>query len=475
MPTNSTITHSFHYHIEKTLGEGGMGTVYLAQDLKRQRKVAIKALKPQFSVNPEIRKRFENEARLMATLFHPNIVALYDYLEVSGSIYIIMEYVQGITLEKYIQEIQGPIPEAKAIQIFKQVLDAFVYAHKKGIIHRDIKPANIMLLPKEKVKVLDFGIAKNLKEDVENLTKAGVKMGTIFYMSPEQVRGEELDQRSDIYSLGITLFEMLTGRNPYQHYDSEFEISQLIINQALPKAKYFYPRVSDFMQDIIDRATAKNPQERFPTVEAMRNALLKKEAILPANTSTKEWIFEPKTNTQHEIVLETISKIEKPSSQAETDKAISPKATETNAQPIPHKNAMSEEKILLENKFGKITTQKLIFYKGLDLFEKGKLESIDIAKVEKASFKVHREYATGLFLLGMAVYLWLIAFHWSIFFLSLLVVLLALLCFLPFPTVIIQQIDGKRNVMRSWPWHNRKASEYVLVLNEWQQVKEFEK
>jgi serine/threonine protein kinase len=263
-----------NYKIESLLGEGGMGSVYLAVHTQLNRKVAIKALNPSLVKNPGIRARFKNEAATLSGLHHPSIVILFDYLEEENALYLIMEYVEGKTLEEYIQTVSGPIPEIKAIPLFSQVLDGFAYAHEQGVIHRDVKPANLMVTAREKIKILDFGIAKLLSQQSSTLTQTGVKMGTVLYMSPEQVKGEKVDKRSDIYSLGVTLFQMLTGRGPYDDPNAtEFVVYNKIVNEPLPEAKNFYPNISDRIQRVIHKATAKNPDDRFQDCQEFKNAL----------------------------------------------------------------------------------------------------------------------------------------------------------------------------------------------------------
>ncbi|NJO03853.1 MAG: serine/threonine protein kinase, partial [Bacteroidia bacterium] len=187
----------------------------MAQHTQLNRRAAIKALHPNFVSNPNIRERFKNEASTLAHFQHPNIVALYDYVETPTGLFLIMEYVEGKPMDDYIRQVSGPIPEDRTARLFVRILDAFDYAHNRGVIHRDIKPSNIMITPQEEVKILDFGIAKIIGGVSKNLTNAGTRMGTVLYMSPEQVKGQEVDRRSDVYSLGVTLFQMLTGRSVY--------------------------------------------------------------------------------------------------------------------------------------------------------------------------------------------------------------------------------------------------------------------
>ncbi len=264
-----------NYRLLDKIGEGGMGSVYVAQHTQIERKAAIKALHHNLVSNPQIRERFKNEAATMARLKHPNIVGLYDYLESPQGLFLIIEFVEGLPLDHYIQKISGPISEERVVWLFGKILDGFAYAHEQGVVHRDIKPSNLMISPDGRdVKILDFGIAKILGNDSKSLTKTGSRMGTVLYMSPEQVKGQALDQRSDIYSLGVTLFQMLTGRCPYNEESmTEYEVYDQIVNHQLPRAQRFYPRVSSRMQAIIDKATAKNPAERFSSCLEFKRAI----------------------------------------------------------------------------------------------------------------------------------------------------------------------------------------------------------
>ena len=270
-----------NYRIIEKIGEGGMATVYKAahKTLPNMYR-AIKILNPAFSYDPIIRAKFLTEARTLASLDHPNIVKIYDYIEHNGQLILIMEYVPGETLDKLIQFKTGPINEERAKILFLQIIDAISYAHKHGLIHRDIKPSNIIIANDGTVKIIDFGIVKILEDEQSpGATKTGTKIGTPIYMSPEQIKAYSVDERTDIYAMGVTLFQMVTGQSPYEHTLSEFDIQTEIVNEPLPKANTIYPVVSDHIQNIIDKATAKKKEERFKNCEELKEAILHPDKI----------------------------------------------------------------------------------------------------------------------------------------------------------------------------------------------------
>ena len=259
------ITQLREYQVLEKIGEGGMGAVFKAMDSNLGRMVAIKALHPTLTSNSELIARFKQEARVQANLIHPNVVGLYNFFEEKGLYYIVMEFIEGETLSNRIKR-TGLIPPQYSLPIFKQMLAGVGFAHSKGIIHRDLKPSNVLIDAQNNVKIMDFGIAKMVGD--RSLTKTGTKMGTMYYMSPEQVLGErDIDSRADIYSLGITLFELLTAKLPFNTDVSDFVLMQQIVQNELPSVKQHYPYVPDNVDSAIFKATRKERSERFQNCE----------------------------------------------------------------------------------------------------------------------------------------------------------------------------------------------------------------
>lgn len=247
------------------IGSGGMAIVYKAIQEPLGRLVAIKALKPSIAVDSVFAKRFEREAHFMASLQHENILHVYDFVKERGAMYIIMEYVQGIDLYDLL-EITPRLPVDVAAIIILQVARALDYAHFRGIIHRDIKPANVMISHQGEVKLMDFGIARDDK--LGDLTETGTGLGTPSYMSPEQILGDKLDFRSDIFSVGIVLYQMVTGRKPFVEDDTR------TVMQKIRLDRYTSPRklngaVPRTLERIIARCLEKLPANRYPTTQAL--------------------------------------------------------------------------------------------------------------------------------------------------------------------------------------------------------------
>jgi len=259
-----------NYKIEAKLGEGGMGAVYRGVDTMLDREVAIKALKPELASQTSIVDRFRSEAVTLAKLNHPNIAALYTMFRQGEELYMVLEFVRGETLDTILQK-RGALSAEEAIPVFCQVLDGIDHAHELGIVHRDIKPANIMLTENGKLKVLDFGIARLLGS--ARMTRAGNIIGTLEYMAPEQVKGQETDARSDIYALGMMLYEVLTGKTPFDT-ENEFELMKLQTESTPRSPRELNPNIPEAVETAIMRSIEKNPDNRFQTAGEFRENLL---------------------------------------------------------------------------------------------------------------------------------------------------------------------------------------------------------
>jgi dienelactone hydrolase len=280
---NSTISH---YQIIKELGRGGMGEVFLAEDTKLDRKVALKFLPAQFSADEAERKRFIHEAKAAAALNHPNIVTIHEIGEHDGQIFIAMEYVEGRTLKDIVSVGTGrdlslhdavplpithhPLPIDQVIAITTQIASGLAAAHAKGIVHRDLKPANIMLTEQGVAKIVDFGLAK--LKGMTRLTKSGSTLGTVAYMSPEQALGKEVDHRTDIWSLGVILYEMLTNKLPFP---GEYEQAMLyaVINEEPESVSKLRSDIPDELRIIVRKALAKVPEKRYQTADELLKEL----------------------------------------------------------------------------------------------------------------------------------------------------------------------------------------------------------
>jgi serine/threonine protein kinase len=288
-----------NYVIEKKLGDGGMGEVYYAKHNKVDREVAIKILHYHLFLNESIHNRFKNEANALIKLNHPNIVKIYDYVEQDNLACLIMEYINGYTLDEYIEKVTGPLPSARASSIISFVLDAVQYAHDNNVYHRDIKPANIMISKDgNKVRIMDFGIAKLTDSSNFKTTHANAQLGTPFYMSPEQIKGLPYSRVSDIYSIGVTLFEMVTGKCPYLEITNLFELQSKIVNEPLPPTTKYYPDVSPRIQNAIIIATKKKPEERFQNCHDFKKFITENQQIPVTLASQKPqgFVHENKSN-----------------------------------------------------------------------------------------------------------------------------------------------------------------------------------
>ena len=256
------------YEIIQILGAGGMGQVYKVRNVLSDRIEAMKVLLPNLEGDPGLADRFLNEIKVQATLDHPNIAKLHTAMRSGNQLVMVMEFVDGTSLAQVLQ--RGPLPPSTAAAYASQVLDALGYAHAHGVIHRDIKPANIMLAADGHIKLMDFGIAR-VQAD-RRLTQTGSTVGSLFYMSPEQIKGGDPDGRSDLYSLGITMYEMVTGRRPFLG-DSDFQIMSAHLQQAPMAPIEVIPGIPSALSDIILMAIEKDPAARFQSAEAFRAAL----------------------------------------------------------------------------------------------------------------------------------------------------------------------------------------------------------
>src|SRR3954464_9119712 len=251
------------YEVGDVIGEGGMATVFLAHDRLLDRDVAVKGVAAEVAGDPTNVTRFRREARAAAGLNHPNIVAVYDWGEEDGTSYIVMEYVRGQTLRDLIED-YGPLPAPEAARIAADIADALSFAHAHGVVHRDVKPGNVLITPQGDVKVTDFGIARS--DSSEPLTKTGAVMGTATYFSPEQAQGFPLDGRSDVYALGVVLYEMLTGTAPFTA-PSPVSVAYKHVRGTPAPPSSIVPDLPATMDHIVLTAMAKDVDQRYPSAQ----------------------------------------------------------------------------------------------------------------------------------------------------------------------------------------------------------------
>ncbi|MBQ4363103.1 MAG: Stk1 family PASTA domain-containing Ser/Thr kinase, partial [Oscillospiraceae bacterium] len=255
------------YEITELIGVGGMADVYKANDVMENRTVAVKILKPEFSENEEFVRRFRNESKAIAVLSHPNIVKIYDVGFTDEIQFIVMEYIDGITLKELIEQ-QGVLRWKDALKFVVQILKALQHAHDKGIVHRDIKPQNIMLFPDGTIKVMDFGIARFSRIDGKTLSDKTI--GSVHYISPEQAKGEMTDERSDIYSVGVMLYEMLTGRKPFDG-ENPVAIAVKHMQETPVSPREIMPSIPESLEEIVLHAMERSPSRRYQSAAEMIN------------------------------------------------------------------------------------------------------------------------------------------------------------------------------------------------------------
>lgn len=272
-----------NYKIVEKIGEGGMGEVYKGVDVMLEREVAIKLLRPELSSRDDIVQRFRSEAIALGRLNHPNIAAVYNFGRIHDQFYMALEFVNGETLDAVIKK-EGSLTWQTAVQYAIAILEGLDHAHKFNIVHRDIKPSNVIITGQNTVKILDFGIARILEK--ARLTKTGHLIGTLEYVSPEQIQGKETDARSDIYSVGVVLYEMLTGHIPFEK-NTEYDLIKSQIEEKPKSPRTFSSKIPAQIEQLALKALEKKPEKRFSSALEFSKELLK-----PLNDSETTVIYE---------------------------------------------------------------------------------------------------------------------------------------------------------------------------------------
>ena len=267
------------YEVQRKLARGGMAEVFVGQDQSLDRPVAIKVMFPEFAADTAFVERFRREAQAAANLTHPNIVAVYDWGPIDTTYFMVMEYVSGRTLAEIIRE-AAPINPERAADLAAGVASALGFAHRNGVVHRDIKPANVIIDDAGEVKVADFGIARAVSGGAGDLTQTGTVMGTATYFSPEQAQGQDVDPRSDLYSLGVVLYEMITGRPPFTG-DSPVSIAYKHVQEPVPPPRSIVPAIPAGLQAITLKLLAKRTSNRYASAEDLRADLARFRAGEP--------------------------------------------------------------------------------------------------------------------------------------------------------------------------------------------------
>jgi serine/threonine protein kinase len=321
------------FRIDSLIAYGGMATVYKGTDLTLARTVAVKVLSDDLSKDPSFLLRFRREAQAAASLTHPNIVAVYDTGAEAGLHYIVMEYVEGRTLQE-ILEAEGPLSPERAAAIGADIGRALAAAHEKGIVHRDVKPGNIMVSDSGFVKVMDFGIAKAATSG--SLTQVGAVLGTVAFLSPEQARGEEVDARSDIYSLGSLVYQMLTGRPPFVA-ETLLEMVNKLTNQRPTPPSRLNPKVPAALGEVVMKALAKDPARRQQNANQLAEQLLQSLRGDPAATAAYAAVSEGEPSAPAEYVM-----LAEPGEPKQTLAATAAGTDRTMVAPVPVADSRTE-------------------------------------------------------------------------------------------------------------------------------------
>ena len=322
------------YKIVKSIGEGGMANVYLAEDTILDRKVAIKVLRGDLADDEKFIRRFQREAQSVANLSHPNIVEVYDVEEEEGQHYIVMEYIEGKTLKQLLQK-RGALTLSEVIDIMLQLTDGLAHAHEAYIIHRDIKPQNIMIQDDGLVKITDFGIAMAL--NATQLTQTNSVMGSVHYLPPEQANGKGSTIKSDIYSLGILMYELLTGSVPFKG-DNAVEIALKHLKERIPSIRRQNPTIPQSVENIVLKATAKNPKNRYDSVRKMNSDL--KECLNEDRINEPKYVY-PYSETDFD---DTKVAIKKPKPDIEEPKDLE------EVKELKKEEEMNKEEVVMEKK-----------------------------------------------------------------------------------------------------------------------------
>ena len=262
--------HIHGYQINAHLGQGGMGNVFRATDKMLGREVALKMLHPQLTMQAQFLERFKKEARVLAQLLHPNIAVIYNFIEQEGHHFMVMEYVEGTSLDDLLKKYKT-LPTSFVVPVFIQALEGLQHAHKKNILHRDIKPSNLMLTTDGTLKIMDFGIAKVAGE--QKMTQVNKIVGTVEFMAPELIQGKEASPASDIYAMGVTLYELISGQLPFES-DTDFNLMQAILKKKIKPLEKLGSTISKALSDIVMKALDKNPDNRYPNARSFQQALI---------------------------------------------------------------------------------------------------------------------------------------------------------------------------------------------------------